>query len=117
MTQEESSRSGVDMRKELSWMSKQVQQVQIGAETLQQELDAMEIEGQSGEVVVVLSGNYEPRKVIIGNDAARRNPEELSLVVLAAMMDAWRQASTMREERISLLTGYSDLKKLLDLNG
>jgi nucleoid-associated protein EbfC len=74
------------------------------AKKLQEELEVMEIEGQSGGVTVVLSGNQEPRKVTIGADAAGKNPEELSELVLAAMMDAYEKSTATMRERMELLT-------------
>jgi nucleoid-associated protein EbfC len=95
---------GLGKMKELADAFKKAQQVQEDAKKLQEELEVMEIEGQSGGVTVVLSGNQEPRKVTIGADAAGKNPEELSELVLAAMMDAYEKSTATMRERMELLT-------------
>ena len=66
---------GLGKMKELADAFKKAQQVQEDAKKLQEELEQMEIEGQSGDVTVVLSGNQEPRRVNIGADAAARVPK------------------------------------------
>ena len=95
---------GLGKMKELADAFKKAQQVQEDAKKLQEELEQMEIEGQSGDVTVVLSGNQEPRRVIIGADAAGKSPEELSQLVLDAMMDAYDKSTATMRERMELLT-------------
>lgn len=95
---------GLGKMKELADAFKKAQQVQEDAKKLQEELEQMEIEGQSGDVTVVLSGNQEPRRVNIGVDAAGKSPEELSQLVLDAMMDAYDKSTATMRERMELLT-------------
>jgi nucleoid-associated protein EbfC len=95
---------GLGKMKELADAFKKAQQVQEDAKKLQEELEVMEIEGQAGDVTVVLSGNQEPRRVSIGADAASKNPEELSQLVLDAMMDAYEKSTATMRERMELLT-------------
>jgi nucleoid-associated protein EbfC len=95
---------GLGKMKELADAFKKAQQVQEDAKKLQEELEQMEIEGQAGDVTVVLSGNQEPRRVNIGADAAGKNAEELSALVLAAMMDAYDKSTATMRERMELLT-------------
>lgn len=54
---------GLGKMKELAAAFQKAQEVQEGAKRLQEELDLLEIPGQSsdGTVTVVLSGNQEPR--------------------------------------------------------
>jgi nucleoid-associated protein EbfC len=95
---------GLGKMKELADAFKKAQQVQEDAKKLQEELEQMEIEGQAGDVTVTLSGNQEPRRVNIGADAAGKSPEELSQIVLEAMMDAYDKSTATMRERMELLT-------------
>ena len=95
---------GLGKMKELADAFKKAQQVQEDAKKLQEELEQMEIEGQAGDVQVTLSGNQEPRRVIIGADAAGKSPEELSQLVLEAMTDAYEKSTATMRERMELLT-------------
>jgi nucleoid-associated protein EbfC len=99
---------GLGKMKELADAFKKAQQVQEDAKKLQEELEQMEIEGESGGVTVTLSGNQEPRRVVISADAAAKSPEELSATVLAAMMDAYdKSTGTMRERMEQLTSGLN----------
>ena len=95
---------GLGKMKELADAFKKAQQVQEDAKKLQEELEQMDIEGQASDVTVVLSGNQEPRRVNIGADAAGKSPEELSQLVLDAMMDAYDKSTATMRERMELLT-------------
>ncbi len=95
---------GLGKMKELADAFKKAQQVQEDAKKLQEELEQMEIEGSAGDVTVTLSGNQEPRRVSIGAESAGKSPEELSQVVLEAMMDAYDKSTTTMRERMELLT-------------
>ena len=95
---------GLGKMKELADAFKKAQQVQEDAKKLQEELEQMEIEGQAGDVTVVLSGNQEPRRVNIGAESAGKSPEELSQLVLDAMMDAYDKSTATMRERMELLT-------------
>ena len=95
---------GLGKMKELADAFKKAQQVQEDAKKLQEELEQMEIEGKSGDVTVVLSGNQEPRRVIIGAEAAGKSPDELSAIVLEAMMEAYNGSTAVMRERMEELT-------------
>ncbi len=97
---------GLGKMKELADAFKKAQQVQEDAKKLQEELEQMEIEGQAenGAVTVTLSGNQEPRRVHISPDVAGKSPEEISKLVLEAMMDAYDKSTATMRERMELLT-------------
>jgi nucleoid-associated protein EbfC len=95
---------GLGKMKELADAFKKAQQVQEDAKKLQEELEQMEIEGSAGGVTVTLSGNQEPRRVSISAEATEKSPEELSQIVLEAMMDAYDKSTTTMRERMELLT-------------
>ncbi len=97
---------GLGKMKELTEAFKKAQQVQEGAKKLQEELEQMEIEGQAdnGLVKVVLSGNQEPRRVVISPDALSQGAEALSLLVTEAMKDAYENSTAQMRERMEDLT-------------
>ncbi len=102
---------GLGKMKELAEAFKKAQQVQEGARRLQEELEQMEIEGESGGglVKVVLSGNQEPLSVAIAPDVLGEGAEVLSDLVTAAMKDAYNKSTTTMRERMEELTGGLNL--------
>ncbi|MEM9002267.1 MAG: YbaB/EbfC family nucleoid-associated protein [Cyanobacteria bacterium P01_F01_bin.86] len=105
---------GLGKMKELSEAFKKAQKIQEGAKQLQEELEEMEIEGKSGSglVTVVMSGNQEPRRVIIAPDALNEGAEMLSDLVTAAMQDAYQKSTETMRERMEELTGGLNLPNL-----
>ncbi|NER22371.1 MAG: YbaB/EbfC family nucleoid-associated protein [Symploca sp. SIO1C2] len=106
MTQGKGFGFGLGKMKELTEAFKKAQQVQQGAKDLQDELEQMEIEGSSndGSVKVVLSGNQEPRRVEISEDAVSQGAEALSELVTTAMKDAYNKSTATMRERMEKLT-------------
>jgi len=105
---------GLGKMKELTEAFKKAQQVQEGAKKLQEELEQMEIEGQSGDglVKVVLSGNQEPRRVTIAPDALSQGAEAVSHLVTEAMMDAYEKSTATMRDRMEDLTSGLQLPGL-----
>ena len=91
---------------------RKAQQIQQDAQKLQEELDAMEIEGSSsdGRVSIWLSGNQQPLRV-------RLDPSLLSeataaaaeACVLEALLKAYEASTTAMRDRMEDLTGGLDL--------
>lgn len=102
---------GLGKMKELSEAFKKAQQVQEGAKQLQEELEQMNIEGQSGGgmVKVVLSGNQEPRGVEIAPEVLEEGAEVLADLVTAAMKDAYDKSTQTMRDRMEELTGGLNL--------
>ncbi|MCW6038234.1 YbaB/EbfC family nucleoid-associated protein [Spirulina subsalsa FACHB-351] len=101
---------GLGKMKELTEAFKKAQQVQQGAKQLQEELEQMEIEGQSndGSVKVILSGNQEPRRVEISEAAVAQGAQALSELVTTAMKDAYdKSTETMRSRMEELTSGLN----------
>jgi nucleoid-associated protein EbfC len=99
---------GLGKMKELAEAFKKAQQVQEGAKKLQEELEQMEIIGESGGglVKVVVSGNQEPKRVEISADALGEGADFLSDLVTAAMKDAYNKSTdTMRSRMEDLTSG------------
>ncbi len=101
---------GLGKIKELQEAFQKAQQVQEGAKRLQEELEEMEIEGSSsdGLITVVLSGNQEPRNVVISPEALSKGAEALSALVTEAMTDAYANSTeTMRTKMEELTSGLN----------
>ena len=105
---------GLGKMKELSEAFKKAQKIQEGAKQLQEELEQMEIEGQAGGglVTVVMSGNQEPRRVVISPEAMNEGAEMLSDLLTAAMQDAYQKSTETMRERMEELTGGLNLPNL-----
>ncbi|OKH35529.1 YbaB/EbfC family nucleoid-associated protein [[Phormidium ambiguum] IAM M-71] len=114
MSQKQGFGFGLGKMKELAEAFKKAQQVQEGAKRLQEELEVMEIEGQSddGLVKVVLNGNQEPQRVEISPDALAQGAEALSAIVTSAMKDAYSKSTATMRERMEELTSGLDLPGL-----
>lgn len=102
---------GLGKMKELTEAFKKAQQIQEGAKQLQEELEQMEIEGEAGGglVKVIMSGNQEPRGVVIDPKALEEGVEILSDLVTAAMKDAYAKSTATMRERMEDLTGGLNL--------
>lgn len=102
---------GLGKMKELADAFKKAQQVQEGAKKLQEELEQMEIMGESGGglIKVVVSGNQEPKRVEISPEALNEGSEVLSDLVTAAMKDAYNKSTTTMRERMEDLTSGLEL--------
>jgi nucleoid-associated protein EbfC len=102
---------GLGKMKELAEAFKKAQQVQEGAKKLQEELEQMEIQGESGGglVKVIVSGNQEPKRVEISQNALNEGPDVLSDLVTAAMKDAYNKSTATMRERMEDLTSGLEL--------
>ncbi|MBW4671963.1 MAG: YbaB/EbfC family nucleoid-associated protein [Cyanomargarita calcarea GSE-NOS-MK-12-04C] len=102
---------GLGKMKELAEAFKKAQQVQEGAKRLQEELEQMEIQGESGGglVKVIVSGNQEPKRVEISQNALNEGPDVLSDLVTAAMKDAYNKSTATMRERMEDLTSGLEL--------
>lgn len=101
---------GLGKMKELTEAFKKAQQVQEGAKQLQEELDQMEIVGESGGgvVKVTISGNQAPIRVEISPDVMAEGAEVLSDLLTVAMKDAYEKSTaTMRQKMEELTAGLS----------
>jgi len=105
---------GLGKMKELKEAFQKAQQVQEGAKKLQEELEQMVIEGTAGGgmVKVSMSGNQEPRDVVISEEALGEGAEVLSDLVKAAMVDAYNKSTATMREQMEELTGGLSLPGL-----
>lgn len=89
-------------------MMKQAQQLQSKMETMQAELEAVEVEGQSGGglVQVTLSGKFSMKSVRIDPSLLKADEGEiLEDLILAAHQDAKVKAERILQEKMQEATG------------
>jgi len=94
--------------KDLMGMMSQVKQMQERMQTVQAELDQLEVEGQSGGglVKVVLNGKGEVRRVAI--DPTLMKPDEAEILedlIVAASSDAKIKVDAQMQEKMAEVTG------------
>ncbi|MEB3351315.1 MAG: YbaB/EbfC family nucleoid-associated protein [Cyanobacteriota bacterium] len=90
---------------------RKAQQIQQDAQKLQEELEAMELEGSSadGLASVWLSGNQQPLRVRLAPELLSRGPEAAEAATLEALQAAYERSTSTMKERMETLTGGLDL--------
>jgi DNA-binding YbaB/EbfC family protein len=90
---------------------RKAQQIQQDAQKLQEELEAMELEGQSadGKVSIWLSGNQQPLKVRVDPALLTETPGAVETAILEALQKAYQVSTTTMRERMDELTGGLEL--------
>ena len=86
---------------------KKAQEIQQNAQALQDELDGMEIEGQSadGRASVWLSGNQQPLRVRLDPELLSAGQETCEAATLEALQAAYEQSTATMKGRMEELTG------------
>ncbi len=90
---------------------RKAQQIQQDAQKLQEELDAMELEGKSadGLVSIWLSGNQQPLRVEVATELLNGSSEAAEAAILEALRNAYELSTGTMRERMEVLTGGLDL--------
>jgi DNA-binding YbaB/EbfC family protein len=90
---------------------RKAQQIQQDAQKLQDELDAMEIEGQTedGRARIWLSGNQQPIRVQLDPTLLSEPAAAVEEAVLKALQEAYQASTATMRERMEDLTGGLDL--------
>jgi DNA-binding YbaB/EbfC family protein len=90
---------------------KKAQQIQQDAAKLQEELDAMELEGSSscGRASVWLSGNQQPLKVSLAPELLAEGSAATETATLEALKAAYERSTATMKERMEELTGGLNL--------
>ena len=90
---------------------RKAQQIQQDAQKLQEELDAMEIEGSSsdGRASIWLSGNQQPLRVKLDPALLAEGQGACEAATLAALQAAYEKSTATMKERMQELTGGLDL--------
>ncbi len=94
--------------KDLMGMMGKVREMQARMQKVQEELEALEVEGQSGGglVRVVMTGKGDMRRLAI--DPSLMKPDEVEVLedlVLAAAQDAKRKVEANMQQKMSEVTG------------
>tara|TARA_Y100001968_G_C19395038_1_gene737770 strand:+ start:176 stop:523 length:348 start_codon:yes stop_codon:yes gene_type:complete len=86
---------------------RKAQQIQQNAQKLQEELEAMEIEGKSENKLasVWLSGNQEPIKIELDPKLLDKGQEEIEQSLLEALKSAHQISTSTMKERMEEITG------------
>ncbi|HTT37409.1 MAG TPA: YbaB/EbfC family nucleoid-associated protein [Burkholderiales bacterium] len=94
------------MKGQLAGLMKQAQQMQENMKRLQEELAAVEVEGQSGAglVKVVMTCRHDVKRVTIDPSLLSDDKDMLEDLVAAAFNDAVRKAEATAQERMARLT-------------
>lgn len=105
------------MKGNIGQLMKQAQMMQENMRRLQDQLAAMEVEGQSGSgtVKVVMTCKHEVRRVTIDPSLAADDREMLEDLVAAAFNDAARRVDAMVAEKMSGMTAGMGLPPGLKL--
>jgi len=105
------------MRGNIGQLMKQAQMMQENMRRMQEQLAAMEVEGQSGSgtVKVVMTCKHEVRRVTIDPSLAADDREMLEDLVAAAFNDAARRVDALVAEKMSGMTAGMGLPPGLKL--
>jgi|TARA_B110000914_G_C15125796_1_gene292684 DNA-binding YbaB/EbfC family protein len=87
-------------------LMKQAQQMQGRVQKLQEEVEKVEVIGESGAglVKITMTGRHDVRKVHIDSSLLDETKDVLEDLVAAAMNDAVRRAEKNQQEKMSELT-------------
>jgi DNA-binding YbaB/EbfC family protein len=94
------------MKGQLAGLMKQAQQMQDNMKKMQEQLAAIEVEGQSGAgmVKVIMTCKYDVKRVIIDPSLLTDDKDMLEDLVAAAFNDAVRKAESTSQEKMAGVT-------------
>jgi hypothetical protein len=94
------------MKNQLAGLMKQAQQMQDNMRKMQEQLAAVEVEGQSGAglVKVVMTCRHDVKRVTIDPSLLGDDKDMLEDLVAAAFNDAVRRAESTTQEKMAGLT-------------
>ena len=94
------------MKNQLAGLMKQAQAMQDNMKKAQEEIAAMEIEGQSGAglVKVVMTGRHDVKRVTIDPTLLSEDKDMLEDLVAAAVNDAVRKVEVASQEKMAGMT-------------
>lgn len=99
------------MKNPLAQLMQQAQQIQENVKKAQEELAAMEINGESGGglVKIVMNGKREALRITIDDSLLREDRDMLEDLLAAAINDAVHKVAKIKQEKMSALTGGMQL--------
>ena len=91
---------------------KKAQQIQQDAQKLQEELEAMELEGKNknGKVTIWISGNQKPIRISIEPSLFLEKHEAIESAILEALENAYEISTSTMKTKMEDLTGGLNLK-------
>ncbi|OAI08963.1 nucleoid-associated protein [Methylomonas methanica] len=94
------------MKNALAGIMQQAQKMQDNLKKAQEELGAMEVQGESGGglVTIVMTGKREVRKVSIDSSLVGDDKDMLEDLVAAAINDAVHKVGKMKKEKMADVT-------------
>ena len=94
------------MKGQLAGLMKQAQQMQENLKKAQEEIAAMEVEGQAGAgmVKVTMTGRHDVKRVNIDPSLIGDDKDMLEDLIAAAVNDAVRRIETVTQEKMGGLT-------------
>lgn len=95
------------MKGQLAGLMKQAQQMQENMQKLQQQLGAMEVEGQAGAglVKVLMTCKHDVKRISIDSSLLGDDREMLEDLIAAAANDAVRKVESTVQEKMSAFSG------------
>ena len=95
------------MKNQLAGLMKQAQQMQDNMKKAQEELERIEVEGQSGAgmVKVVMTCRHDVKRVTLDPSLLTEDKDMLEDLLAAAINDAVRRVEATTQEKMSGLTG------------
>ncbi len=94
------------MKGQLAGLMKQAQQMQENLKKAQEEIAAMQVEGQAGAgmVKVTMTGRHDVKRVSIDPSLLGDDKDMLEDLIAAALNDAVRRVETLTQEKMGGLT-------------
>ena len=94
------------MKGQLAGLMKQAQQMQENLKKAQEEIAAMQVEGQAGAgmVKVTMTGRHDVKRVSIESSLMGDDKDMLEDLIAAAVNDAVRRLETVTQEKMGGLT-------------
>jgi DNA-binding YbaB/EbfC family protein len=94
------------MKGGLAGLMKQAQQMQENMKRMQEELAAIEVEGQSGAgmVKVTMTCRHDVKRVVIDESLMKDDKDMLEDLIAAAMNDAVRRVEATTQEKMGGMT-------------
>ena len=94
------------MKNPLGALMQQAQKMQEDLKKVQEEIAAIEVQGESGGglVTIIMNGKREARKVTIDSSLVAEDKDMLEDLVAAAINDAVNKVAKMKKEKMSSIT-------------
>jgi len=94
------------MKGQIAGLMKQAQQMQENLKKAQEEIAAMEVEGQAGAgmIKVVMTGRHDVKRVSIDPSLMSEDKDMLEDLIAAAVNDAVRRVEAATQEKMGGLT-------------